>query len=85
MCHTNGITLIVIPYWWDKQCESIAQTVHVTRPDIEIRSQLLTGVPISSTMPNEHLKQGTAVKSTNNLVLYHPKAIETVDHFGDQC
>ena len=33
-CREKGITLIEVPYWWDKQIDSLAATVYNTRPDL---------------------------------------------------
>ncbi len=33
-CFHDGITLIVIPYWWEKKIESVARCIHSNRPDI---------------------------------------------------
>jgi len=41
ICQKNGITLIVIPYWWDKSIESLAQTIRLLRPDIPLPEYLL--------------------------------------------
>jgi hypothetical protein len=29
-----GITLISIPFWWDKTLSSLANTIHLVRPDV---------------------------------------------------
>jgi hypothetical protein len=29
-----GLTIIQVPYWWDKTVESISATIHKYRPDI---------------------------------------------------
>jgi len=50
MCTENGYTLIVIPFWWDKTIESVAQTIHLARPDIIIPDSYLQGVPIPNKM-----------------------------------
>jgi len=34
LCKSNGYTLIIIPYWWDKQTESLQQTIRNVRPDL---------------------------------------------------
>jgi hypothetical protein len=43
----SGITLITIPYWWDKKFESLAATIHARRPD------LFDGTPIGTPIPWE--------------------------------
>ena len=34
ICKENGITLIEIPYWWDKQLSSLIATIHQQRKDL---------------------------------------------------
>ncbi len=51
ICDMHGITLLVIPYWWNKTIESVAQTIHFARPDILLSSKLLTGEPIPCSFP----------------------------------
>lgn len=34
ICSNHGITVIPIPYWWDKKIESLAATAHQYRPDV---------------------------------------------------
>ncbi len=34
VCKSLGITLITIPYWWDKKADSVATTIYVKRPDL---------------------------------------------------
>ncbi len=52
VCERDGITLIVIPYWWNTKIESIAHAIHTIRPDIHIPASLLTGdaIPKESKM-----------------------------------
>ena len=33
-CEENGITLIEIPYWWNKERSSLMATIHRRRPDL---------------------------------------------------
>ncbi len=40
------MTLITIPYWWDKKVESVVKTIHISRPDIEMPRSLLNGEAI---------------------------------------
>jgi hypothetical protein len=32
----NGITLIEIPFWWDRTRDSLISTIHFYRPDIQL-------------------------------------------------
>ncbi len=34
LCHNYGITLIVVPFWWDKTVETVVQMIQLARPDI---------------------------------------------------
>ncbi len=43
ICARVGITLVVIPYWWNRNIQSVAQTIQDARPDIPIPSSLLNG------------------------------------------
>jgi len=51
ICQNNGITLLVIPFWWNKTIESVAQVIHKARPDILFPDSLLKGYPIPIDMP----------------------------------
>ncbi len=53
ICKANGITLLIVPYWWDNTIQSVAQSLHLARPDIPVNSSLLVGPPI----PKEKQKQ----------------------------
>ncbi len=60
ICDNNGITLLVIPYWWDKTKESLAQTLHAVRPDISLPAALLKGDVISSIVPKATDDKGSS-------------------------
>lgn len=59
LCNTLGVTLLIIPFWWDKQIESVAKTIHLARPDIPLSPSFLTGSAIPSEMPPQKLNQGS--------------------------
>ncbi len=40
-CVDHGITLITIPFWWNKTIGSIAHRLCIARPDIMLHSELL--------------------------------------------
>ncbi len=40
ICARDGITLIVVPYWWNKSVQSIALAIHRARPDVQIQLSL---------------------------------------------
>jgi hypothetical protein len=43
-----GITLVSIPFWWDKSSDSLAATIMSKRPDINIS---IRSMPIPTEMP----------------------------------
>jgi hypothetical protein len=47
-----GITLIPIPFWWDKSPQSLAATIRSIRPDINFTNTSL-GSPIPLGMPHK--------------------------------
>ncbi len=49
ICINNGITLIVVPFWWDRTVESLVATIHDVRPDAVEGEK---GIPISPHSPN---------------------------------
>jgi hypothetical protein len=51
-----GITLISVPYWWDKSPNSLAATIQYYRPDITISVPSKT-LPIPSHMPMNFQRQ----------------------------
>jgi hypothetical protein len=46
-----GITLISIPFWWDKSPNSLASTIRHYRPEIDINEVFLSKSAIPSEMP----------------------------------
>ncbi len=58
MCNEAGITLIVVPFWWNKTIESLAQTLRIKRPDLPLSLSLLRGEAISAEMPKQQHQQG---------------------------
>ena len=52
----TGITLIEVPYWWDKKWASLAKTIYNVRPDLfDVQPK---GKEISSTPPSQALNTG---------------------------
>lgn len=49
-CTLAGVTLIVIPYWWDKTPNSLKATIHAIRPDL-LEDPGSDCVPISPNPP----------------------------------
>jgi hypothetical protein len=41
-----GITLIPIPFWWDKSPDSLASTLHYYRPDIKLQAKEVPPIPL---------------------------------------
>ncbi len=62
ICQRNGITLITIPYWWNRKIESVASAIRSLRPDIPFDASLLNGDVIPQVMPKKNAGKGT--KST---------------------
>jgi len=50
-CEDNGITLIIVPYWWDHSISSLAQTIRLARPDISIPA-----ISVSKPIPQKYMK-----------------------------
>jgi hypothetical protein len=55
-----GITLLSIPFWWDKSPNSLASTIRTQRPDIDFRSSIAvppipTEIPLPSRRRFEYL------------------------------
>lgn len=48
-CKEKGITLIEIPFWWDKEKSSLMATIHGKRPDLLMNA---SGEAIPTTPPN---------------------------------
>ncbi len=68
ICSNSGITLVVIPYWWNRSIESVAQTLRRIRPDISISPDLLTGDEIPVDMPKQRsISPGTVVLNVNKM------------------
>ncbi len=77
ICEAQGITLIVIPYFWNKKMESVANTLHMTRPDIPIPSTLLTGDVILE-LPPPPSKGTTKVHADDVEHTYYPQRVTHV-------
>lgn len=37
-CRKHGVTLVIVPYWWDKKKESLVKTIKQLRPDTSFSS-----------------------------------------------
>jgi hypothetical protein len=60
-CLFEGITLIEVPYWWDRKHSSLAASIYSQRPDLF--TEPIQGPPIPSTAPTS-TEQST--KSSNS-------------------
>lgn len=47
----QGITLVQIPYWWDRTYESLASTIYSRRPDL-FPDEIPQGNPIPAEEPS---------------------------------
>ncbi len=45
-----GITLIVVPFWWNETAESLASSICLMRPDVPLPPSLIHGTPIPKEM-----------------------------------
>lgn len=47
LTHTIGITIILIPYWWDHTINSLKATIHKSRPDLfpELKHRRISPIP----------------------------------------
>lgn len=53
-CQLRGITLVIIPFWWDRRKESLSATLYRARPDL---FPLSTFAPIPSEIPLASMKR----------------------------
>lgn len=55
MCSSFGISLVIIPFWWNNTIESLAATINKKRPDIELVNR---SIPIPDEMPMQRPSKG---------------------------
>jgi len=70
VCQEAGITLIVIPYWWNNDIDSLVHTIRNRRPDLTLPHFKITkkeGIP-------EHGPQDQTT------VIYTPKGIPSISN-----
>jgi hypothetical protein len=65
-----GITLITIPFWWNKSVTSLAATIKYYRPDIPFEN--ISGLPMSANMP---IKLQNQFKYTPNAFKIYDESI----------
>jgi len=52
----NDVTLIEVPYWWDRSKETLAATIHVARPELVAAPPGVQPIPTSSPEGTELLE-----------------------------
>ncbi len=73
MCEQNGITLIIIPYWWNKKIQSVAHEISLVRPDIRLPAHLMIGDIISRDVPTQKVEKGEHCTECNHVGAYTPQ------------
>jgi hypothetical protein len=67
-----GITLVTVPFWWDRLPNSLASTIQLQRPDIHFPQITVPALPISLEMPlqyqNKFSYKANIAKEFNNQV-----------------
>lgn len=63
-CKQKGITLVQIPYWWDRKLQSLAATINFLRPDL-LTSISITSTPISTVEPSNRINSNDIISSSN--------------------
>jgi hypothetical protein len=60
-----GITVISVPFWWDKKPASIAATINLVRPDILLYdAPTKFASPIPTAMPHKYQSQSTILNAS---------------------
>jgi len=67
----QNIRFLTIPYWWDRQSESLAATLHMKFPDIFPESG--NGTPIPSDVPPFTRKRNTRHRSALEFLILQQK------------
>lgn len=62
VCEQLGITLLVIPFWWNQTIQSIAREIYFARPDLPVPTKFLIGDLISKEMPTFNIPKGNNLK-----------------------
>lgn len=65
----EGITLIEIPYWWDRTRQSLGATVHKFRPDLLSQYKNFNPIPEHQTSDLKNLDEESVVDVHSNLLL----------------
>ncbi len=81
ICDSSGVSLIVIPYWWDQTIGSVAYAIRIRRPDIHFSSAVLLSNTISDVSTVLHHSTGTGNTLPYRLtcvVQYSPKSVSNI-------
>jgi hypothetical protein len=76
-CRVAGITLIQIPYWWNRRKESLAATIHLVRR--ELLSEFRAFDPIPESPPVKKKYKTKAVVPVNEGMYINDSEICTSD------
>jgi hypothetical protein len=68
ICKERGITLIEIPYWWDRKSESLKATFYQQRPDLFPNKP--NGIPIPNSEPAVTKTQTESKKKMRMLFIF---------------
>ena len=64
LCKEKGITLVEVPYWWDRKFNSLASSVYQQRPDLFKDPPM--GSPIPLNPPSDEQRAKTSKITENN-------------------
>lgn len=65
ICKKQGLTLIEIPYWWDRRVDTLAATIHKIRPDL-VPVAPPGASPIPEQLPAKILKK---IRADNSAII----------------
>ena len=63
LCKEKGITMVQVPYWWDRKISSLEATIHSVRPELFQEPPLGSPIPLT---PNNTTKEAIDKKSIQN-------------------
>lgn len=78
LCERHGITLIIIPFWWDKKESSLVTTIRHHRPDLlDDQHSCGTGHPVYDTLVTESCHRFMSPRYQNilDLTLSYQRAL----------
>jgi len=56
-CLSSGITLIDVPYWWNRETDSLVATIHRHRPDLLPSPNGILPIPTVKPLEKDKTKQ----------------------------